>query len=52
MNKIRVFIDGIPKAQPRARSVSGRSGVYNPKTADQWKLAVKAKKYKMKEYFL
>ncbi len=48
MKTIRVFVKGIPKAQPRARATTMRtkkgvrSTVYNPKTADAWKMQVKA----------
>ena len=36
-----LFINGIPKAQPRARA-SARGHIYNPDTADAWKEEIKA----------
>jgi Holliday junction resolvase RusA-like endonuclease len=38
------FVEGIPKAQPRARAYSrgGHIRMYNPDGADKWKTAVKA----------
>lgn len=39
---IDIFIEGIPKAQPRTRAVSrnGKGGVYDPGTANGWKMIV------------
>lgn len=42
MKEIRVFIQGEPKAQPRARSSSKTGRHYNPTTADAWKIQIKA----------
>ena len=39
---IRIFVQGEPKAQPRPRRAGNRPGVYNPTTADSWKIQVKA----------
>ncbi len=41
---IEVFINGIPKAQPRTRAtIRGKhAGVYDPGTANEWKNTVKA----------
>lgn len=36
------FIAGLPKGQPRARSAKGMKGVYDPGTADHWKMLVRA----------
>lgn len=35
-----VWVDGLPKGQPRARSRRGFTGVYDPGTADGWKAQV------------
>lgn len=42
MKRLRIEIWGSPKGQPRprARIIGNRAGVYNPKTADDWKSAV------------
>ena len=36
-----LFVDGIPKAQPRPR-MTARGHVYNPDSADAWKEEIKA----------
>ncbi len=36
-----VRVDGIPKAQPRARSRKGQVGVHDPGDADDWKTIVR-----------
>lgn len=42
MTKTRFFVHGTPKGQPRPRAYSrgGKAGVYDPKTADEWKAMV------------
>jgi hypothetical protein len=37
----QLFVNGIPKAQPRPRMTSN-GHVYNPKSADAWKEEIKA----------
>ena len=40
--KIEVFVEGIPKGQPRPRAFNrgNRAGVYDPGTADDWKRCI------------
>ena len=40
---LQFFAAGIPKAQPRAkaRAFGGFAQVYNPKTANEWKLSIR-----------
>lgn len=40
---LSVWVDGTPKAQPRASPSRSKTGVYTPKTADAWKAAVWAR---------
>ncbi len=44
MFRTRFFIEGIPKAKPRARArvIGGHPGVYQPDTADDWLVLVMA----------
>lgn len=42
---VTVFVQGIPKPQPRAKAfvrASGHAGVYDPKSANPWKERVRA----------
>lgn len=45
MKILKLFVEGVPKAQPRPRAcIRGRhAGVFDPGTADDWKLKVSMK---------